>query len=121
MGAPKVRIVLPAPPSQNQTLRMARGRIYRTKKWHEYKETIAKECLISGVKKLKGELFAKLRWNPDKKFIICEISQVEASPPKRKRRPDIDNMLKHLLDAMQGSLFENDNQIVKIDIEATYD
>jgi len=40
---------------------------------------------------------------------------IVAVPPDGKRR-DIDNILKALLDALQGLLYHNDNQIVHLEI-----
>ena len=40
---------------------------------------------------------------------------------KDKRLPDVDNVLKSLMDGLQGNAFENDRQVKKISIERFID
>jgi crossover junction endodeoxyribonuclease RusA len=52
---------------------------------------------------------------------LCSVNtlavSIEVYPPDRRRR-DLDNLLKSLLDAMQhGGLYQDDSQIVQLQIE----
>lgn len=91
---PRAQMVnLPCPPSPNQTLKVARGHVYRTKESKAYRELVWKECLSQKIRKMEGPLFMKVYWHP------------------KNVRSDCDNALKHLNDSLQGVLFENDREI----------
>lgn len=95
-----VRLLLPWPPSLNQYYRSpnkgalagrhlisAQGRIYRA--------DIQAACLVARVKPMAGRLQVL----------------ITACPPDRRRR-DLDNMLKALLDALtHGGAWDDDSQI----------
>ena len=99
-----ITLELPYPPTVNhyygrrgaQTFIAARGKAYR-----------AEVNILVGLRQGRsGPLTGPL-----------EISILSRPPDKRKR--DLDNLLKSLLDAIQncGSVFKDDNQLAKITIE----
>lgn len=96
-------------PKQRPRVNTKTKRAYTPEKTREY------EALIKDI--------AKLQWGKNKaieKPIKMEITfhiKRPASVPLRKRkypsvRPDLDNLEKALIDAMQGAVFNDDSQIV---------
>jgi crossover junction endodeoxyribonuclease RusA len=92
-----LNIHLPFPPTVNTYYRTFRGRMLISKKGREYKKIVEAECLRQRVhgKRLACRLFV----------------EVFAYPPDKRKR-DLDNMLKPLLDSLAGAgVFVNDSQI----------
>jgi crossover junction endodeoxyribonuclease RusA len=78
-----------------------RGRKVKTKIGRDYQKTVKKICIANYANhKLEGSL---------------KIN-IEAYPPDRRKR-DIDNILKSLLDSVQsGDVFNDDSQIIELSI-----
>jgi len=98
-------LTLPYPPSVNHYWRhVVMGRSARTlisKPGREYRERIGVECMAQGIRQpMAGRL--------DVRIVL--------HPPDRRRR-DLDNVLKSLLDAMEhGGVYGDDSQIDRIEI-----
>ena len=91
-------ITLPWPPSVNHYYVTGyRGARIVGKRGKAYATEVALLIRTSGAKRLRGDV--RLR--------------VDMHPPDRRKR-DIDNPLKCLLDAMSGGLYEDDSQIVEL-------
>lgn len=91
-----VEITLPWPPSINHYWRRCRDRFYITKEGIYYRTEVAKRCLP-----YKGFFSEYDRIQVD----------IHALPPDKRKR-DLDNVLKSLLDSLQHAyLFPDDNQI----------
>ena len=91
----------PWPPSVNHYWMHIRGRAFIGKKGRMYRSEVAKQILIQGRHTFTGNLKVTVKMYP---------------PDKRRR--DIDNPIKCLLDSMQhGGLYEDDNQIKKLHLE----
>lgn len=99
-------VVLPYPPTVNtywrrvgrRTLISAAGRRYRTR----VREALLAHCLLLGQIRRFGRQPLRL--------------EVDVFPPDRRRR-DLDNILKALIDALeQAGLFEDDSQIEALSI-----
>lgn len=91
----------PWPPTINNYWAQIYGRVLLSKKGRIYRSEIIKQILIQGKLKLTGNIKVSVKMYP---------------PDNRKR--DIDNPVKCLLDSMQhGGLFDDDNQIKKLDLE----
>jgi crossover junction endodeoxyribonuclease RusA len=89
---------LPYPPSVNHHFSIYRGRPILSKEVKAYRHLVRQRLWSAGVKPMSGPLAV----------------QVDAFPPDRRRR-DIDNILKILLDALQhGNAFYDDSQIVDL-------
>ena len=94
-----LRLDLPWPPSVNAMYANVRGRKVKTKVARKYQENVAKICLCVGAgRKYSGSI---------------KVS-IDAYPPDRRRR-DIDNILKSLLDSIQaGAVYKDDSQIIEL-------
>jgi crossover junction endodeoxyribonuclease RusA len=89
---------LPYPPSVNHYYRHVGPRVLISRAGRKYRETVISLLRSRGTKPLSGgiELF------------------LEAYPPDRRRR-DLDNLLKCVLDSLQhAGAYHDDSQIVKI-------
>lgn len=103
----KIKAILPWPPSVNHYFieRAVRGRVMKCvgKKGKEYRSNVAR---------LFRQAFGGER-EPAKELVSLEIGAIV--PDRRKR--DIDNIQKALLDALDDAgLFEDDSQIVEVKI-----
>jgi crossover junction endodeoxyribonuclease RusA len=94
-----LRFVFPWPPTVNHYWRHVGSKVLVSKAGRQYRETIKKIVVASGLKiTLRGGVGL----------------EIVAYPPDKRRR-DLDNILKSLLDAMQhAGVFEDDNQINQI-------
>ena len=96
-----IRLELPFPPSVNRYWRHVGNRVLISKEGREYREIVTDLMKGMKVKKHDGELIVDIR-------LI----------PADRRRRDVDNSLKALLDAMQaGGAYDDDSQIVRLTVE----
>lgn len=89
-------ITLDFPPSSNRYWRMGNGRIYRSAEAVAYIYLVGLLCNTAGVEPLEGDVA----------LTLCFY--------RPSKRMDTDNMLKVLLDALQGYIYHNDSQIAEI-------
>ena len=95
-----IKLELPYPPSVNHYWGQAGKNKFIGKKGKEFRISVAEACLDAGVVALEGRL----------------SMHVSLYPPDRRKR-DVDNVLKPLLDAMEhAGCFDNDNQIDELHI-----
>lgn len=86
------------PPSINACYRTGRGRMYKSKRLTQYESDIKDYLDDVKYEKLTGNIKLTVQFN-------C----------KSKRKRDLDNMLKPLIDSLEtNNLFDNDNQIFEI-------
>ena len=97
-----IRLILPWPPSVNHYWRRWNGRTIISREGRAYREHVARAIRTLGAdRRLAGRLAVEML----------------LFPPDRRRR-DIDNLSKALLDALQAAgVYEDDNQIVVLHIE----
>lgn len=97
-----VTIILPWPPSINSYWRTVNGRTLLSKRGRVYKQAAARAVLAAGANK----------------HLACRLAvRLTVHPPDRRRR-DIDNLAKSLLDAMQhAGVYQDDSQIDRLLIE----
>ncbi len=89
---------IPFPPSLNTYWRNVSGRVLISKKGRDYRRAVVQQ--VAQNKPIKGRLSA----------------EIIAFPPDRRRR-DLDNMLKAVLDALQhAGVYEDDSQIDSLKI-----
>jgi crossover junction endodeoxyribonuclease RusA len=94
-------VELPYPPSINHYYGHARGRVFIKKAGKEFREQVAEALQGAGVWRYTGRVHMR----------------VALYPPDRRRR-DIDNPMKALLDAVQkGGALVDDCQIYKLSVE----
>jgi crossover junction endodeoxyribonuclease RusA len=98
-----VKFVVPYPPSVNTYWRTWQGRTVISKKGRDYRDTIVKQGKHDEWMALGGSVRLAVT--------------ISAHMPDRRRR-DLDNTLKALLDSLQhASVFDDDEQIDRILIE----
>ena len=96
-----IELELPFPSSVNHYYRRVGPRTLISREGRRFRERVCAQLARIGVRRMSGPLRI----------------EIEVYPPDR-RRHDIDNVQKALLDALQhGGLYEDDSQIVKLDIE----
>lgn len=96
-----MKITLPYPPSNNTYYRNVRGRTLISEKGRHYRAAVGIQLLVERATKLNGRL---------------SLHIIAKQPDKR--RHDLDNICKGLLDAMQhGGLYDDDSQIDRLLIE----
>lgn len=96
-----LKLILPYPPTINHYWRHVGQRVLISQKGREYRTAVATYLKSKGVKALTGPLSI----------------DIKLDMPDRRRR-DIDNVLKALLDSLEsGGAFLDDNQIIRLAIE----
>ena len=92
-----IKFIVPYPPSVNHYWGLHGKRIYVKAKGLDYRRRV-KGCFVSSMVPLQGDLGLFLDiWHPD------------------RRKRDLDNVLKPLIDALQAAkLLEDDSQISEI-------
>jgi crossover junction endodeoxyribonuclease RusA len=93
--------ILPWPPSVNNYLRHGRRGTYRTPQAKGYRELIR---LGLAIKLTQGRFTGFVRVS------------LECYPPDRRRR-DIDNLLKVLLDSLNGIAWDDDSQVKELRVK----
>lgn len=97
-----ITLDLPWPPTANTYWRRNGGRYFISKRGQDYREFVAKACYI-----YQG-LF-----NEDTRLRV----KIKAFPPDKRKR-DLDNLFKSVLDSIQHSgIYVDDSQIDKLSIE----
>lgn len=97
-------MVFPYPPSANRYWRVWGGRVVRSTEARSYKIVCQGIAAMAKNKKLEGDVAVSVVLHPKK------TKKGEAS----KTRIDLDNALKVVIDAMQGVIYANDSQVVRI-------
>lgn len=98
--ARSTRVELPFPPSLNHYYRHVATRTLISQEGRRYRKTVCALLTAAGVEPIEGSLVADIT--------VC--------PPDRRRR-DIDNLLKCLLDALQhGGAYADDGRIDELTI-----
>lgn len=90
-----IELALPYPPSANHYWRMWRGRMVISREGRAYRQSVGAALKSMCIAPMNGPL------------AVC----IELCPPDRRRR-DVDNGQKALLDALQhGGAFHDDSQV----------
>lgn len=89
-------ITLPSPPSANRYWRNFRGRTVVSAEAKAYKEQVGWIARAAGAQLIDGNVALTVRWY------------------RERKSGDLSNRLKILEDSLQGILFDNDSQIVRI-------
>lgn len=95
-----IELELPYPPSTNHYYRRVGPRTLISREGRRFRERVCSMLRASGVRPLAGRLRV----------------EIDVNPPDRRRR-DLDNLLKSLLDAIQhGGVYGDDSQIESLTI-----
>ncbi len=96
-----LRLALPWPPSVNHYWRRVGNRTLISKEGHLFRKRVLATLSAQHIERMTGPLAVR----------------VVAHPPDRRRR-DLDNITKALLDALEhGGIYEDDSQIDRLTIE----
>lgn len=106
---------VPGPPVGKERPRKGQhGNFYTPPKTKAYEEQIAMFAKAEGVTSTDKICHLDVKWrtDPETGEQELEVSLVQTDDtPLKKRRPDGDNVLKAIGDALQGVGYENDSQI----------
>ena len=89
-------LTLPEPPSANRWWRKFKNRMVLSAEAREYKANVAAICMVNRVKPFAGEVCVTLAWY------------------RGRKAGDLDKRIGIVLDALQGSFYANDSQIVSL-------
>ena len=114
-----VRIEVPGDPVGKARPRFTRtGRCYNTKKTKEFETRVANAFLNSGAKQfsesepLRIDIVAEM---PIPKSTTKKVLRaIEDGTVKHLKKPDIDNIVKAVLDGLNGIAFPDDKQIIML-------
>ena len=119
----KIKIVIPMPPVSKGRPRFANGHAYTPAKTRQYEEAVqiiarnAINLALIGAIKLHIYFYMPIpkSWSKPKKRRAMEG---EIRPTTR---PDIDNLVKAILDSLNGGIgYNDDSQIVELHVEEWY-
>lgn len=91
-----MQITLDYPPSANRYWRNYQGRVVRSQEAIDYKYYVSLICATAGWQPLEGDV---------------RIDLIFYRP---RKRGDLDNRIKILLDALQGYAFQDDEQVAEL-------
>lgn len=92
-------LTLPEPPSANRWWRNVNGRMVTSREARVYKTGVASVCLTKGLTPIDGPVVVEIIWY------------------RGRKSGDLDKRLGVVLDALQGSMYHNDSQIVELHAE----
>ena len=116
-------IYIPGDPVGKERPRVANGHAYTPSKTKEYEERVAWAYKQAGGQMIEGAV----------QLTVIILKAIPKSTSKVKRGqmlngdilptqiPDIDNVLKSLMDGLQGVAFKNDSQVVYVEMSRFYD
>ncbi len=96
-----IKITLPYPPSVNRLWRHVGHRVLVSKEGRQYRVQVAMALRMAGIEPLEGPVSL----------------EIVLQPPDRRRR-DLDNCLKILIDSLEhGGAFADDSQVKRLLVE----
>lgn len=98
-GREPVTLVLPVPPAANRYWRQGGGRIYKSQEARDYQTRVEEKLLAAKLTMFRQPVAVDVLWF------------------RGRRSGDLDGRLKVILDALQGTVYENDSQIRKLSAE----
>lgn len=104
-GCLVIHLEFPEPPSANRWWRNVNGRMVTSREARVYKNGVALACVARRVTKIAAptEVSISIWWY------------------RGRKSGDLDKRLGVLLDALQGSAYDNDSQIAALSAERLYD
>lgn len=99
--------------------RFAKGRTYTPKKTTDYQNIVKQSAPISTKKDHKGPIQANIVFYIKRpKYMLHKKYENRIIPHTKK--PDIDNLAKAILDALNGTLYIDDSQIYSLNLTKFY-
>ena len=98
------KLLLPYPISANRYWRVYRGHVVQSRDAGLYRRDVVKLARASGVEVVYGNVEVRVTLRP----------KMTKSGIEYKKRLDLDNCLKVVLDSLNGVMYEDDSQIVAI-------
>ena len=98
------------------TVRGGYGHAYTPKRTREYEEAVRQEFFLAGGILLEGPVRATvIAFYPIPKHAHGDKrADMEAGKILPERKPDLDNIVKTILDALNGTAFRDDSSVVEI-------
>lgn len=97
-------------------------RMYTPKKTQEFESEVAQIYSLFRGKKHSGPLmvFIDLHFAPNKSEVKAVRNRMLAGEIHHVKKPDIDNCAKSILDALNGLAYDDDSQIVGLNLNKSY-
>ena len=113
-----ITIELPFPPSVNNYWQVARNRIIKTKQARDYKKNVQLLLLTyhEQIREWNTRLHKDGSRRPGRDTRTLALAVAVHYPKRSGALTDIDNLLKIMIDCLEGVLFENDRQFRHIQI-----
>lgn len=125
--APQISIIVPGKPRGKGRPRFGNGHAFTPASTRRYEHEIAVEA-----QRAVAGCLADWDKTAPMRVDILAVFPIPASWPKRKRseaeagdiapqvKPDLDNVVKIALDALNGVAFEDDKQVIRLDASKVY-
>lgn len=88
------------------------GRVWTPKKFKDYEKKIAEEYVKAGGKLIEGEVGIEIEVH--RQLPKSRPKKIQSEPDTFK--PDVDNIVKLILDALNGVAYNDDKQVTSIEI-----
>ncbi len=111
MGDRMTRLIVEIPPQPKQRPRFVNGRVYTQKQTVEHENTIALEYVLKRLKKHLGPVSVFITFNY--RIPTSRIKQLKHGDTCSEKA-DIDNLVKAVLDGLNGVAYLDDKQVYKI-------
>jgi Holliday junction resolvase RusA-like endonuclease len=108
-------LVISGPPIAKGRPRFAGRHVYTPQKTKDYEKRIASEALAMGVCQMDEPVFLTIR-----AYFPLSIAAAKRGDSHHTKRPDLDNIIKIVCDALNGVAWRDDCQIVGVLAEKSY-
>lgn len=110
-----MRLTVPGDPVALERARKGKHGFYLPPRSVEFRERVREAWKAAGSPTVEGGLVVTVRgyWSRPKSHYRTKAMLLRPDAP-RFPRPDVDNLVKGILDALQGHAFEDDNQVVAL-------
>ena len=116
-------VFFPIPPIAKGRPRLTRyGQAYTPKKTKDYEKAIAEHFKGQNIEKFEGPIHIKLVFQMPipKSFTKKQRGLIQEGFMKYDKKPDLDNLAKAVLDALNGIAYEDDSKITGLFLVKRY-
>ena len=118
-----VKFIIPGEPKAKQRPRIGKWGAYTPEMTVQY-ENWVKECYLSQLKNksLEGEIRANITayFGIAKSISKTKRADMVRGKIRCTKRPDVDNIAKIVLDSLNGIAYDDDSQIVELNVKKCY-